>query len=1154
MIKKLLCLLLTLLMVVSCLPISAVAATAPERSGNSSSASVAIDAYSSVYAVVSINAGVTVQGLSFKLTGLESAVSAYSIEWSSEISGNTTFTRNYSGNGTDCMASVLFNAQTGQTFTKKTELARIELKNITSNDVSGKTVNLEVQDFYGISGGQDMVDLSPSNLDLTIDQGVSITSITVTKLPDKTSYFVGESSLDPTGLQVTANYSDSTTKDVSNGVTLSSLDSSSAGTKSITVTLNEKPTVKTTFNVTVVAVELSSIAVTTMPTKTNYYVGDSLSTTGIKITGTYNNGTTRDVTSNVTYSGFDSSTAGTKTVTVTSKTNNTIKTSFNVTVTALALTKIAVTTMPTKTNYYVGDSLNTAGIKITGTYNNGTTADVTSNVTYSGFSSTSAGTKTVTVTSKADSTVKTSFSVTVAAVTLTKIAVTTMPTKTNYYVGDSLNTAGIKITGTYNNGTTADVTSNVTYSGFSSTSAGTKTVTVTSKADSTVKTSFSVTVAAVTLTKIAVTTMPTKTNYYVGESLDTTGIKITGTYNNGTTADVTSNVTYSGFSSTSAGTKTVTVTSKADSTVKTSFSVTVTAVKLTGITVTAMPTKTDYYVGDSLDTTGIKITGTYNNGTTADVTTNVTYSGFSSASAGTKTVTVTSKADSTVKTSFSVTVAAVKLTAIAVTKMPTKTSYYVGDSLDTTGIKITGTYNNGTTADVTSNVNYSGFSSTSAGTKTVTVTSKADSTVKTLFSVTVAAVSLTKIAVTTMPTKTNYYVGDSLDTTGIKITGTYNNGTTADVTSNVTYSGFSSTSAGTKTVTVTSKADSTVKTSFSVTVAAVKLTGITVTTMPTKTNYYVGDSLDTTGIKITGTYNNGTTADVTSNVTYSGFSSTSAGTKTVTVTSKADSTVKTSFSVTVAAVKLTAIAVTTMPTKTNYYVGDSLDTTGIKITGTYNNGTTADVTSNVTYSGFSSTSAGTKTVTVTSKADSTVKTSFSVTVAAVTLTKIAVTTMPTKTNYYVGDSLNTAGIKITGTYNNGTSADVTSNVTYSGFSSTSAGTKTVTVTSKADSTVKTSFSVTVAAVSLTKIAVTTMPTKTSYYVGDSLNTAGIKITGTYSNGTTADVTSNVTYSGFSSTSAGTKTVTVTSKADSTVKTSFSVTVAAVSLTKIAVTT
>ncbi|MDV3429314.1 MAG: bacterial Ig-like domain-containing protein [Bacillota bacterium] len=63
------------------------------------------------------------------------------------------------------------------------------------------------------------------------------------------------------------------------------------------------------------------------------------------------------------------------------------------------------------------------------------------------------------------------------------------------------------------------------------------------------------------------------------------------------------------------------------------------------------------------------------------------------------------------------------LTGIAITQQPAKTQYVVGESLDLTGIVITGTYNDLTTAPLTiTSANISGFDSSTTGTKTVTVT------------------------------------------------------------------------------------------------------------------------------------------------------------------------------------------------------------------------------------------------------------------------------------------------------------------------------------------------------------------------------------------------------------------------------------------------
>ena len=66
--------------------------------------------------------------------------------------------------------------------------------------------------------------------------------------------------------------------------------------------------------------------------------------------------------------------------------------------------------------------------------------------------------------------------------------------------------------------------------------------------------------------------------------------------------------------------------------------------------------------------------------------------------------------------------------------------------------------------------------------------------------------------------------------------------------------------------------------------------------------------------------------------------------------------------------------------------------------------------------------------------------------SANTLQSISINAVPSKTDYYIGDQLNTDGLQLKLNYSNGSSKYVTSGFTVSGFSSSSAGSKNVTVT------------------------------------------------------------------------------------------------------------
>ena len=139
---------------------------------------------------------------------------------------------------------------------------------------------------------------------------------------------------------------------------------------------------------------------------------------------------------------------------------------------------------------------------------------------------------------------------------VTSLTIATKPTKTNYYVGDTLNTAGLTLKAAYNNGTTQTITSGFTCTPTALTSAGVQTVTVNYGGKTA---TFTVNVQDVTLSGIAVASNPTKTSYYVGDTLDTTGLKLTATYSNGTTQTITSGFTCTPTALSTAGAQTVTV-------------------------------------------------------------------------------------------------------------------------------------------------------------------------------------------------------------------------------------------------------------------------------------------------------------------------------------------------------------------------------------------------------------------------------------------------------------------------------------------------------------------------------------------------------------------------------------------------------------------
>lgn len=148
-----------------------------------------------------------------------------------------------------------------------------------------------------------------TNLTYTAPAQKTITALEVSGSPTKTTYNVGDE-FDPTGLAVTATYSDNTQEVISTGFDWE-IDYGTdnvalvAGATSVDVmayTEDQQVTsnVYTVNGLTVnVPVTLTSITISGTPTKTEYYVGDAFETAGLVVTGHYSDGNDKDITEEV---------------------------------------------------------------------------------------------------------------------------------------------------------------------------------------------------------------------------------------------------------------------------------------------------------------------------------------------------------------------------------------------------------------------------------------------------------------------------------------------------------------------------------------------------------------------------------------------------------------------------------------------------------------------------------------------------------------------------------------------------------------------------------------------------------------------------------------------------------------------------------------
>lgn len=286
---------------------------------------------------------------------------------------------------------------------------------------------------YSITGGQ-TVNITGSPSYFTINAGTvsggakcgaitigvsssqqekTLSSIAVATAPTKTTYTAGET-FDPTGLVITRTYSDSTSDTYTYANHTSdftfSPDTSTAlttGNSSVTITYGDKSCSQA---ITVNAAKtLSSISVSTAPTKITYTAGETFDPTGLIIRRNYSDSTY----DTYTYSGHTSEftfSPSTSTALTTSNVSVTItyggkSTTQAITVNAAAKTLSSISVSGQKTSYTVDDSF--VKPTVTATFSDSSQSDVTNSATFTGYDLSTPGNYTVTVSYTYSGTTKT---------------------------------------------------------------------------------------------------------------------------------------------------------------------------------------------------------------------------------------------------------------------------------------------------------------------------------------------------------------------------------------------------------------------------------------------------------------------------------------------------------------------------------------------------------------------------------------------------------------------------------------------------------------------------------------------------------------------------------------------------------------------------
>lgn len=179
----------------------------------------------------------------------------------------------------------------------------------------------------------------------------TLVAITVKSAPTTSTYELGTASLDLSGLEVEAFYSDGTTAILtSSQYTISGFNGSQSGAQTITVTSGGK---SATFVVVVsdpdAPVELLALQIAKMPYRTMYGIGGVFNSDGIVVEALYSDGTQRTLEAGeATFTGFSSTVYGKKNITVAFGTKST---SFEVSVSNFLQESTADVTVNTAINY-----------------------------------------------------------------------------------------------------------------------------------------------------------------------------------------------------------------------------------------------------------------------------------------------------------------------------------------------------------------------------------------------------------------------------------------------------------------------------------------------------------------------------------------------------------------------------------------------------------------------------------------------------------------------------------------------------------------------------------------------------------------------------------------------------------------------------------
>ena len=626
-------------------------------------------------------------------------------------------------------------------------------------------------------------------------------------------------------------------------------------------------------------------------------------------------------------SGFDTTSAGKKTLTITYEGKTT---TYEIEVIEDVVVDLEEDNF--KYNYFVNDEFVNADLNVT--YHSGKTETIPLTLDMiSGFDTTSPGTKTLTISYK-NKTLEVEIIVNTAKLSNIKVK---EGFKDTYYVGDEFK-QGILIL-TYDNGDVIETPLTSTMvTGFDTTSVGKKTLTITYEGKTT---TYEIEVIEDVVTSIEVVNL--KNSYYVDTTIDLTGALIKVNYQSGKSENISikSNM-ISGFDTTSVGKKTLTITYEGKTT---TYEIEVILDVVANIVVEELK---DTYIANEEFTNG-KLKVKYQSGKEEIIDLTLTMvNNFSTTTVGNNFEMTITYGDKEIKFSYKV---INQLVDIMVKEL--KNNYFLGEEFEE-GL-LTVVYADKSTEDLVLNLEMvKGFDTTTVGNKTLTITYE-EKTIT--YEIEVIEDTVNSIEIIN-GFKDSYFVGEKLDVSGGLLKVTYLSGKTKEVTiTNEMVNGFNNTSANPNLILTIKYEGKT--TTYEVEVIEDEVVNIEVLNLDD--TYFVNEELDLNGASINVSFSSGKNINVVlTNEMVSGFDSTILGPNKLIINYLGFTK---EFNYEIIAETIEKLEIYNL--KTKYYVGEELDLNNTSLRAYYNSGRYEDsVVTNEMVSGFDSSEAKEITLTI----------------------------------------------------------------------------------------------------------------------------------------------------------------------------------------------